>query len=757
MWYQYQEFKERIRTGEFGETPRFWLLLYLDLMQTQHFIHLAIQDNDFEMRLHCWKFYLPLYFALQKINYARYGSYYIKVMENIEKMYPGLKDLLKQNGMSVQAQESFPVRVAVDQRGEQTINRDAKTPGGIKSFAADSTSILKWTLNRSAQAENTKALLDLAEVNTASNAYKPLRPSQILQSEKFVSRITEVLKEEYVNPFDINIPKEKLVNLSSAVPLPDQVAAEILSTRTVGEEQGQRFRIQRLESSEVKFHDPIKKTKLHLFSSSSKKVTIEENKKVKCVEVNQDILGTLLSFSAKSEQAIDFAKALEYPLCPVPLSLANPDGSRRVTSKSKLIEVIIKNVKSPVSHPRESQPPKEIVSAFIVDMMACLRGITQIPETYEDLTWKFLQQLPSGYSRVDIVADTYQEVSLKSAERNARGISSKVIIPSNKSKVPRNFNDFLKNDDNKQRLICLMQDTIIENKAKALNLLCCQEIYFSTYKDCRKVTLDSSEVEAELVSNQEEADTKIILHCCHALNTHPTKKILVRSPSGDTDILVILLNKLLDDQDRVYLDYGNGKHRKGLWLSDIDLSDEIKKSILGFHAFTGNDYISSFFRRGKPACWKIVEKYPKFVSIFTSLGLSWDLQGELADALEEYVCLLYGSRKKKINSVRSKIFERKHVSQRKVIDLSNLPPCQSTLLFHSKRANVVAKIWKSSHEPMLQLPDFTQYGWNRSLEICWMDEAFPQDMKSILLEPLFDAENYNEYEVDEESDDEDRD
>ncbi len=236
-----------------------------------------------------------------------------------------------------------------------------------------------------------------------------------------------------------------------------------------------------------------------MFSSSSKKVTIEENKKVKCVEVNWDILGTLLSFSAKSEQAIDFAKALEYPLCPVPLSLASPDGSRRVTSKSKLFEVISKKVKCPVSHPRESQPPKEIVWAFIVNMMACLRGITQIPETYEDLTWKFLQQLPSGYSRVDIGADTYQEVSLRSAERNARGISSKVIIPLNKSKVPRNFNDFLKNDDNKQRLICLMQDTIIENKAKALNLLRCQEIYFSTYKDCRKVTLDLSEVEAELV------------------------------------------------------------------------------------------------------------------------------------------------------------------------------------------------------------------------------------------------------------------
>ena len=31
--------------------------------------------------------------------------------------------------MSVQAQESFPVRIAIDQRREQTINRDAKISG----------------------------------------------------------------------------------------------------------------------------------------------------------------------------------------------------------------------------------------------------------------------------------------------------------------------------------------------------------------------------------------------------------------------------------------------------------------------------------------------------------------------------------------------------------------------------------------------------------------------------------------------------
>ena len=74
--------------------------------------------------------------------------------------------------------------------------------------------ILKWTLNRTEQAENTKAH------HNACDAYKPLEPSEILQSKKLVSHIMELSKEEYVNPFDVNIPNVivKIWN-SSHVPL----------------------------------------------------------------------------------------------------------------------------------------------------------------------------------------------------------------------------------------------------------------------------------------------------------------------------------------------------------------------------------------------------------------------------------------------------------------------------------------------------------------------------------------------------------
>ena len=81
-------------------------------------------------------------------------------------------------------------------------------------------------------------------MNNTSNAYKPLRSSQILQLEKFVSNIIEVLKEECVNPFDVNIPIGKLVNLSSTVALPGKIASDILSMRSAGEKESQKFRLE---------------------------------------------------------------------------------------------------------------------------------------------------------------------------------------------------------------------------------------------------------------------------------------------------------------------------------------------------------------------------------------------------------------------------------------------------------------------------------------------------------------------------------
>ena len=116
----YEHYRNSVRNGKLGKTATFWLT-YLDLVRMQHVIHTSIQENDFEKRVLGWKYFLPFYFALNYSNYARYGSYYVQVLESIEQMYPGLKDMLKCKGLSVQAQEKYSLRTSIDQRGEKPL------------------------------------------------------------------------------------------------------------------------------------------------------------------------------------------------------------------------------------------------------------------------------------------------------------------------------------------------------------------------------------------------------------------------------------------------------------------------------------------------------------------------------------------------------------------------------------------------------------------------------------------------------------
>lgn len=340
----------------------------------------------------------------------------------------------------------------------------------------------------------------------------------------------------------------------------------ILAIHDAGKTAFGAFVNERLIETSVPFHDPIPRHKIHLFNSTNKQVELRGGARTKTVEVNRNMLGKILVLSAKTERVVNFEYALEYPLCAAPLSLANPDGSRRTTTKSKLMQIIADKCRAPLKHPRDCQLPKNSVAAHIVDFMACIRILREIPETSEDFCWKFLEMLPSGYKRVDIVVDTYQDISIKSTERSKRGSARKIIIRSEKSKIPRNFNELLKNGENKTRMIELIVRVIKKNAAKVLTLLDSEEIFISTNNDCFKITAESVETEHEFVSNQEEADTKVVLHSIHALNRDQLRNVIVRSPSGDIDIIVIMIGLLLEEQTRCFLDTGSGNNRKGLWV-----------------------------------------------------------------------------------------------------------------------------------------------------------------------------------------------
>ena len=200
--------------------------------------------------------------------------------------------------------------------------------GGIRNFTSNDSAVKKWCLSRAEQSKNTLKLKEKAETSKTSSNYTCLRSSKILQSDKAVCQVMCVLTEEYINPFDVTIEKNDLLNLSSGIQLQSD---EVLKSYEIGQEKYKTFVKERIQET---FNDPIQKSKLQTFKNAGK-AKVTRNGKTAVIEVNRNAIAKLLANSTKFEKNIDFEVALAYPLTSVPSRRV----SRTVTHKSKLMEV----------------------------------------------------------------------------------------------------------------------------------------------------------------------------------------------------------------------------------------------------------------------------------------------------------------------------------------------------------------------------------------------------------------------------------
>ena len=158
-------------SGKYGKTAQF-LLKYVSLVDLLHKLHFAIQSNDFNEKLVCWRLMLPLFFFFDRTHYSRYGSYYIQSMERLEKSHPGAKQELMKIGISVRRNEKG-IGQAVDLAGEQSYRRSAKTAVGLTDFQTKPATVRKWVLCRPYQAKFIEALKAIANIyKTSDNVRK---------------------------------------------------------------------------------------------------------------------------------------------------------------------------------------------------------------------------------------------------------------------------------------------------------------------------------------------------------------------------------------------------------------------------------------------------------------------------------------------------------------------------------------------------------------------------------------------------------
>lgn len=210
-----------------------------------------------------------------------------------------------------------------------------------------------------------------------------------------------------------------------------------------------------------------------------------------------------------------------------------------------------------------------------------------------------------------------------------------------------------------------------------------------------------------LLSDHEEADTRLLLHAQHA--SHDYGRIVIHSP--DTDVAVLCAAHF-DSLQCTELWFRTGVKDKLRYIPVHTLTQELGQDVCralpGFHALTGCDSTSALSGLGKKKGLTALLGNKENQSRLRLLGEDAEVNNSISEACEAFISSLYSPSSgagKTTDEVRYWLFCQK--GQRN----ERLPPTSDSLLQHTKRANYQAYVWKRALEPVQNLPPADQHGW----------------------------------------------
>ena len=389
-----------------------------------------------------------------------------------------------------------------------------------------------------------------------------------------------------------------------------------------------------------------------------------------------------------------------------PPSLSDQGNLRLPKKKSELTECLQALIVP------QSQMPKNL-NVVIIDGAAVVNMVKPgtertFSEYAADSFIPYIRAQLSHVTRLDIVWDEYLENSSKATTRGKRGSGARQRVAAD-NKLPRNWKEFLRVDQNKQELFKFLAECVTSIDAE-------KQVISTHDKQVLSIMPISRDNIARLAPcNHEEADTRMLLHAADAVQCGFTK-ILLRTV--DTDVLVLAIafvEKLQEFQGNqtieLWVGFGTGAHLRYVAAHDISskLKPQVPKALPFFHAFTGCDTVSCFYRKGKKTVMDTWKSFPEVTSAFLSLGNTPSVVDDSCMAsLERFVVLLYDrtSAQTEVNGARKQLFVKKGRQ------FDAIPPTRAALLEHSKRAVLqVGYIWGQALIPSPTMPNPQDWGW----------------------------------------------
>lgn len=640
----YEEFENWINEGNLGPLAIFWQS-FIEMVQTLLDYIKSMRTGNWSLHLQSMEQMLQWFHAYDHVNYARHFTYCWSSQQKLAEKHPSIhEEFLKGNFCCKRVPGKFNM-LPPDQVIEQTVNKEQKGPGGIIGFSTSEGTMQRWVLTSHLTAAISSDLKESLDIDTIKSTPKDLGKKRRLLDETVVSTCQNVIAS-WTNPFVKNV---QLVSLSSGIAATDEVLNDLLSASAIGAKQLKEFVTSRIETSNVKFHDPIKKNKLKTFSSLSKKITVKVKERMMTIKADRQTFARLMVI--QKSRCVHLKDVLCYELSSVPLSLANPDGSLAKTTKVNLfhsLEPLIPMIS--VCSPN---------SPVIFDGMVLLQKIPPNLKTFGEISDYLLKKILSGSANTAyFVTDHYLPHSIKTMERNRRSMVGTIrVIPKRRDQPkPKQFQRFLTNAENKLDLIKFLVSEWSTNDRHVAVFK--DKIIFITVEDKAfsiKVSRGSMKIDPvpELESQQEEADTKMFLCAAHA-SSWGYESVKIVTVDSDVAILSIYYQKRLDLS--IYLEMGTGTKTKLFDIKNNEIDDDLQEVLPSLHALTGCDSTSCFNGVGKVKSKTILMSDERFVAAAKLLGECDEVSNDVEGIIEEYVCKLYGSSLTSVNQTRYQLF-----------------------------------------------------------------------------------------------------
>ena len=190
-----------------------------------------------------------------------------------------------------------------------------------------------------------------------------------------VTAFEGLLQNSWINP--LSHDEKELVNLSTGILAPPDVARGLLEAHKVGQQAYQMIREDRLEKDPptVNFNDTLKKQKLKTFLSIMRKQAGNkaQGKRME-LKADRNLFGHMIVIAQSRALPKD---VLAHPLGPLIWSLANADGSLCKTNKAALKRELEQTVS-----PAEAIPE---TSSCIIDGMNLVHKLKGDGKTFAQL------------------------------------------------------------------------------------------------------------------------------------------------------------------------------------------------------------------------------------------------------------------------------------------------------------------------------------------------------------------------------------